>query len=151
MKLQYKSGMYGILPPQQPDIYPLVLSFNDEGRPGRRYGGLIGSLSRWHFFAERPFGLGLARQRVCVDLVGLGTHGPIISIVSTSTYTLCEMRTEEVTGRTNIIAIHSRRFLRPMGSSLPLARRRQAAKLASLKMIETIRLLKERRKGVASS
>lgn len=151
MKLQHKSGMYGVVPPQQEVIYPLVVSFNSEGQPGMRYGGLIGSLSRWHLSAERPFGLGAVRQRVCVDLVGLGTHGPIISIVSASAYILCEMRTEEVTGRTNIIAIHSRRYLRPAGRSLPLARRRQAAKLASLKMIETIRLLKRGRNGVTSS
>lgn len=151
MKLQNKSGMYGIVPPQQLVIYPLVLAFNSEGQPGRRYGGLISSLSRWYFFAERPFGRGLVYQRVCVDLVGIGTHGAIVSIVSTSGYILCEMRTEEVTGRTNIIAIHSRRYLRPMGRSLPLARRRQAAKLASLQMIETIQSLKRDRKGVTSS
>lgn len=151
MKLQNKSGMYGIVPPQQQVIYPVVLNFNSEGQPDRRYGGLIGSLSRWHFFAESPLGLSLAWKRVCVDLVGIGTHGAIITIVSTEGYLLCEMRTEEVTGRTNLIAIHSRRYLRPMGRSLPLARRRQAAKLASLQMIETIQSLKRNRKGVTSS
>lgn len=147
MKLQELNGMYSV----QPEQAEMPVLFRDEKRE-QRIGCLLGTTSRWYFYGNYSITWSntLKISRVCVDLVGVGISGPIVSIVSADYFLLCEIETDECTGSTSLQPIIGKRYLRPNGLRLPLARRRQAAKLASLKMLETIRELQSAQKGVTA-
>lgn len=133
MKIQIKSGSYKIskLGDQ------LSLMWLDNKIVPQYVGEVVGRASHYyikHFYGVLPC-RAWKKVRVSFDLQGCWKTGPMISIIGPDFYILCEVVTDECTGRTSKSPYNLNLLEVGCLERGPLANRRQAAKLASLNLI----------------